>query len=211
MDKKLPLISVAIVEDDDDIRQSLAVLIDGTEGFMCANTYRECWGAIQGVTAETPDVVLMDIGLPGMSGIEGIRRIKDRLPDLDILVLTVHENDEIVFEALCAGACGYLVKETPPSRILEAIREVKRGGSPMSTQIARMVTNSFQRKTLHLLTTREVEVLDRLCQGKSYKMIGESLFISEETVRRHLKNIYKKLEVHSKSEAVAKALKQKIV
>ncbi|HTK80864.1 MAG TPA: response regulator transcription factor [Bacteroidota bacterium] len=211
MDKKPPLISVAIVEDDDDIRQSLAVLIDGTEGFMCANTYRECWEAIQGVTAETPDVVLMDIGLPGMSGIEGIRRIKDRLPDLDILVLTVHENDEIVFEALCAGACGYLVKETPPARILEAIREVKRGGSPMSTQIARMVTNSFQRKTMHPLTTREVEVLDTLCKGKSYKMIGESLFISEETVRRHLKNIYKKLEVHSKSEAVAKALKEKIV
>ncbi|HLX12167.1 MAG TPA: response regulator transcription factor, partial [Bacteroidota bacterium] len=146
-----------------------------------------------------------------MSGIEGIRRIKERHPDLDILVLTVHENDDIVFEALCAGACGYLVKETPTGRILDAIREVKNGGSPMSTQIARMVITSFQRKPADVLTSRETEVLSQLCKGKSYKMIGESLFISEETVRRHLKSIYKKLEVHSKSEAVAKALKGKMV
>jgi len=205
------VISVAIVEDDDDIRESLAELIDGTEGFMCSNTYREGWSAIKGIDAELPDVVLMDIGMPGMSGIEAIRRIKERHAELDIVVLTVHENDETVFEALCAGACGYLVKETPMARIVEAIREVKLGGSPMSTQIARMVTNSFQRKSQNLLTSREMEVLNLLCTGKSYKMIGESLFISEETVRRHLKNIYKKLEVHSKSEAVAKALRDKIV
>ena len=207
----MSVLSVAIVEDDDDIRESLAELIDGTEGFMCSNTYRDCWSAIKGIDADVPDVVLMDIGMPGMSGIEGTRRIKERHPELDILVLTVHENDETVFEALCAGACGYLVKETPMARIIEAIREVKNGGSPMSTQIARMVTNSFQRKSQHLLTSREMEVLNLLCNGKSYKMIGESLFISEETVRRHLKNIYKKLEVHSKSEAVAKALREKIV
>src|SRR6266852_5639190 len=120
-------ITVAIVEDDDDIRESLAVLIDATDGFLCSNTYRDCWSALRGVDAEVPDVVLMDIGLPGMSGIEGIRRMKDRHPDIDILVLTVHENDETVFEALCAGACGYLVKETPPARIVEAIKEVKEG------------------------------------------------------------------------------------
>ncbi len=205
------VINVAIVEDDDDIRQSLAALIDEAEGFMCTNTYGECWSALQGIDAEEPDVVLMDIGLPGISGIEGIRRIKERHPNLDIVVLTVHENDETVFEALCAGACGYLVKETPTPRILDAIREVKAGGSPMSTQIARMVTTSFQKKSEHILTSREMEVLAQLCKGKSYKMIGESLFISEETVRRHLKNIYKKLEVHSKSEAVAKALRQNII
>ena len=205
------MISVAIVEDDADIRASLAVLIDGTEGFMCSNAYPDCWTAIKGIDAEVPDVVLMDIGLPGMSGIDGTRRIKQRHPDLDIIVLTVHENDETVFEALCAGACGYLVKETSPQRILEAIKEVQGGGSPMSTQIARMVTMSFQKKAESLLTPREVEVLSKLSTGKSYKMIGESLFISEETVRRHLKNIYKKLEVHSKSEAVAKAMRNKLI
>jgi DNA-binding NarL/FixJ family response regulator len=207
----MSVITVSIVEDDGDIRESLAALIDKAEGFMCTDTYPECWAALRGIEADAPDVVLMDIGLPGMSGIEGIRRIKERHPDLDILVLTVHENDETVFEALCAGACGYLVKETPPARILEAIKEVKAGGSPMSTQIARMVTKSFHKKSEHLLTLRETEVLAQLCKGKSYKMIGESLFISEETVRRHLKNIYKKLEVHSKSEAVAKALREKII
>ncbi len=207
----MDLIRVSIVEDDDDIRESLGLLIDGTEGFACSNTYRDCWTAIEGIKADVPDVVLMDVGLPGMSGIEGIRRIKEDHPDLDIVVLTVHENDEIVFEALCAGACGYLVKETPTERILEAMREVREGGSPMSTQIARMVTNSFQKKSEHTLTARELDVLALLCKGKSYKMIAEALFISEETVRRHLKNIYKKLEVHSKSEAVAKALRQKMI
>jgi DNA-binding NarL/FixJ family response regulator len=205
------LINVAIVEDDDDIRESLAVLIDETEGFTCRGRYPDCRSAMEGIDSDVPDVVLMDIGLPGMSGIEGIRRIKERHPNLDFIVLTVHQDDEIVFEALCAGACGYLVKETPASRILEAVREVRQGGSPMSTQIARMVTKSFQKTSEHLLTPREVEVLAHLCKGKSYKTIGESLFISEETVRRHLKSIYKKLEVHSKSEAVAKALKGKMV
>ena len=205
------MISVSIVEDDDDIRQSLALLINSTEGFTCANTYPECMSAIKGIDKDLTDVVLMDIGLPGMSGIEGIRRIKEKHPQLDIIVLTVHENDEMVFEALCAGACGYLVKETPTSRLLEAIREVKLGGSPMSTQIARMVVGSFTKKSEHLVTPRETDVLNQLCKGKSYKMIGESLSISEETVRRHLKSIYKKLEVHSKSEAVAKALREKLV
>lgn len=205
------MISVSIVEDDEDIRESLAVLINSTDDFMCNNTYGDCMSAIKGIDEDLTDVVLMDIGLPGMSGIEGIRRIKEKHPDLDIIVLTVHENDEIVFEALCAGACGYLVKETPTARLLDAMREVKKGGSPMSTQIARMVVGSFQKKSDSLLTPREVDVLNQLCKGKSYKMIGESLSISEETVRRHLKSIYKKLEVHSKSEAVAKALKEKLV
>ncbi len=205
------MISVSIVEDDVDIRDSLALLINSTEGFMCTNTYGECMSAIKGLDEELTDVVLMDIGLPGMSGIEGIRRIKEKHPDLDIIVLTVHENDEMVFEALCAGACGYLVKETPTIRLLEAIKEVKQGGSPMSTQIARMVVGSFQRKSDPVLTPRETDVLHQLCKGKSYKMIGESLSISEETVRRHLKSIYKKLEVHSKSEAVAKAIKENLV
>ncbi len=205
------MINVAIVEDDKDIRESLALLINSTDGFMCTTTYGECMSAIKGINEDIPDIVLMDIGLPGMSGVEGIRRIKEKHPDLDIIVLTVHENDDIVFEALCAGACGYLVKETPTSRLLDAMREVKHGGAPMSTQIARMVVGSFQKKTESLLTAREIDVLNQLCKGKSYRMIADSLSISEETVRRHLKSIYRKLEVHSKSEAVAKALKENLI
>ncbi|NUM82077.1 response regulator transcription factor [bacterium] len=205
------MITVSIVEDDKDICQSLAMLINSTLQFKCTHTYNDCTSGIAGVIKDPPDVVLMDIGLPDMSGIEGIKKIKEKLPEMDIIVLTVHENDEYVFDALCAGACGYLVKDTPTARILDAIKDVADGGAPMSTQIARMVVHSFQKKTHTLLTQRETEVLQQLCTGKSYKMIADILFISEETVRRHLKSIYKKLEVHSKSEAVAKALKEKLV
>lgn len=205
------MITVSIVEDDKDICQSLAMLINSTLQFKCTHTYNDCTSGIAGVIKDPPDVVLMDIGLPDMSGIEGIKKIKEKIPDMDIIVLTVHENDEYVFDALCAGACGYLVKDTPTARILDAIKDVADGGAPMSTQIARMVVHSFQKKTHTLLTQRETEVLQQLCTGKSYKMIADILFISEETVRRHLKSIYKKLEVHSKSEAVAKALKEKLV
>jgi DNA-binding NarL/FixJ family response regulator len=204
-------ITVSIVEDDDEIRESLALLISGTPGFECLTTYEDCESSIDGIVEELPDVVLMDIGLPGMSGIEGIKLLKQKLPELDILVISIRENDKTVFDALCNGASGYLIKETPPARILEAIREVKRGGAPMSTQIARMVVNSFKITPSDSLTQRETEVLSQLCKGMSYKMIADALFISEETVRRHIKSIYRKLEVHSKSEAVAKAIKEKLV
>ena len=205
------LIVVSIVEDDEEIRESLELLINSADGFECLSTYADCETAVVGIVNDVPDVVLMDIGLPGMSGIEGIKILKQKLPDLDMLVLSIRENDQSVFDALCAGATGYLIKETPPHRILEAIRELKEGGSPMSTQIARMVVGSFKVTTNHALTQRETEVLSQLCKGMSYKMIADSLFISEETVRRHIKSIYRKLEVHSKSEAVAKALKEKLV
>lgn len=204
-------ITVSIVEDDDEIRESLALLITGTPGFECLTTYGDCESSIDGIVEERPDVVLMDIGLPGMSGIEGIKLLKQQIPDLDILVISIRENDKTVFDALCNGASGYLIKETPPARILEAIREVKNGGAPMSTQIARMVVSSFKVTPSDSLTQRETEVLSELCKGMSYKMIADSLFISEETVRRHIKSIYRKLEVHSKSEAVAKAIKEKLV
>lgn len=160
---------------------------------------------------DPPDVALMDIGLPGMTGIEGIRILKEKLPDLDILVLTIQSESDTVFDALCAGACGYLMKDTPPAQLLDAIQESYDGGAPMSTRIARLVVKSFQIEQQTLLTTRETEVLTHLCKGKSYKMIADDLFISEETVRRHIKNIYRKLEVHSKSEAVAKAFKERLV
>lgn len=205
------MITVSIVEDDVDIRDSLAVLIDGTPGFACINTYGSCEAAIDGIDVDPPDVVLMDIGLPGMSGIDGIRLIKEKTSDIDIVVLTIHAESNHVFEALCAGACGYLLKDTPPAKLLEAIKETQEGGAPMSTKIARLVIGSFRTHPHSSLTQRENEVLTELCKGKSYKMIADVLFISEETVRRHLKNIYKKLQVGSKSEAVAKALKEKLV
>ncbi len=205
------MINVSIVEDDADIRESLALLINGTPGFECINTYGDCETAIAGIEEDPPDVVLMDLGLPGMSGIEGLRILKERLNGLNLVVLTVHGESKLVFEALCAGACGYLLKDTPPAKLLEAIKETHDGGAPMSTQIARMVVGSFRTNPHAALTQRETEVLTQLCKGKSYKMIADTLFISEETVRRHIKNIYKKLQVGSKSEAVAKALKEKLV
>lgn len=205
------MITVAIVEDDGDIRESLALLINGTPGFSCINTYSDCETALDGIVEDPPDVVLMDVGLPGMSGIEGIRLLKERLHEINLVVLTVHDESKLVFDALCAGACGYLLKDTPPAKLLEAIRETDEGGAPMSTQIARMVVGSFRTNPHTALTQRETEVLEQLCKGKSYKMIADTLFISEETVRRHIKHIYKKLQVGSKSEAVAKALKEKLV
>ena len=205
------MITVSIVEDDTEIRESLALLINGTPNFSCISTFGSCEKAIKGILKDPPDVVLMDIGLPGMSGIEGIKRLKEKMPDIDILVLTIQSDDKVVFEALCAGACAYLMKDTPPAQLLDAIMETNDGGAPMSTKIARMVVESFQITTQTSLTNRETEVLTHLCKGKSYKMIADDLFISEETVRRHIKNIYRKLEVHSKSEAVAKAFREKLV
>ncbi|MBN2012529.1 response regulator transcription factor [candidate division KSB1 bacterium] len=205
------MITVSIIEDDQDIRESLALLINGTPGYMCIHSFRDCETGIPSIFNDPPDVVLMDIGLPGMSGIDGIRKLKEKLQNIDILMLTVHGDSSIVFEALCAGACGYLIKDTQPGRLLDAIKEVHNGGAPMSSQIARMVVNSFKTKEHTDLTQRETQVLSQLCKGKSYRMIAEALFISEETVKRHIKNIYKKLEVKSKSEAVAKALKERLV
>lgn len=205
------MLTVSLVEDDEDIRQSLAILINGANGFQCLAQYGDCPSVIADIQKNTPNVLLMDIGLPGMSGIEGIKIIKSMLPALDIIMLTAHENDNYVFESLCAGACGYLIKETSPARLLECIKEIYEGGSPMSTQIARMVVTSFQKKTENPLSPREMDVLNHLCTGRSYKIIAKTLFISEETVRRHIKSIYRKLQVHSNTEAVAKAFRDKLV
>jgi len=206
-----PIISVAIVEDDDEIREGLAILISGTEGFLCTETYRDCESANTGIGLSKTDVVLMDIQLPGMSGIEGIGAIKERSTGTDVIMLTIHKDDDLVFRSLCAGATGYLVKNTEPGRILDAVREVVNGGAPMSTNIARMIVNSFRKTTNTPLTAREAEVLTNLCKGQSYKMIADALFVSEQTVHFHIKNIYQKLQVHSKSEAVAKAIREKLV
>lgn len=206
------MIQVSLVEDDDNVRESLAILINGSTDFSCLAAYPDCESAMVGIERNPPDVVLMDLALPGKSGIEGIQTLKRKMPDLDIIVLTIYRDKKLVFDALCAGACGYLEKDTQPAKLLEAIRETYEGGAPMSSSIARMVVGSFNKHTVPTpLTLRESDVLVLLCRGKSYKMIAASLFISEETVHSHIKSIYKKLEVRSKTEAVAKALQQNLV
>jgi len=205
------MIAVTIVEDDGDLRENLADLLDHAGGFLCVSAYADCETALAGLDDDAPDVVLMDIGLPGMSGIEGIREIKKTWPAQNVIVLTIHDDDDLVFQALCAGAGGYLVKGMPPEKLLAAIREAQEGGAPMSTHIASMVVRSFQIENHSPLTRRETEILTQLCKGKSYKMIADALFISQDTVRSHIRHIYQKLHVRSKSEAVLKALKERLV
>ena len=207
------MISVAIVEDIKDIREGLSFILNQSKDCYCVGTFGDAESALKALIADPPDVVLMDIVLPEMSGIDAVRLLKEQVPDIDVLMLTVHSDDQSVFQSLQAGACGYLTKNIAPDRLLDAIREAHAGGAPMTSNIARMVVNSFNnfRKPSPELTRREREVLEQLCQGKSYKMIADALFISEDTVRHHLKNIYKKLQVNSKSEAVIRALKDRLV
>jgi DNA-binding NarL/FixJ family response regulator len=202
---------VSIVEDDHLIREAFATLIGATDDFDVVATYGNAEDAIQQVETIRPDVVLMDIELPGMNGIEGITRIKKIRPKTQIIVVTVYENDDLVFKALCEGAGGYLTKNMRPERLIEAIREVMEGGAPMSTNIARMVVSSFQKNHNSPLTTRETEVLELLAQGKSYSGIAQQLYVDKETIRTHIKNIYWKLEVHSKADAIEKAKKERFI
>ncbi|MGE5497801.1 MAG: response regulator [Syntrophothermus sp.] len=212
------MITVIIVEDNRIIREGLAALINGTDGFSCIRSYGDCESFLQELENTQVDVVLMDIGLPGMSGIDGVTKAKKINPDLNILILTVYEESKLIFEALCAGACGYLVKKTPPLRLLESIRDAYDGGSPMSSHIARKIVTVFQQHTSPFLpdsqfdlTSREKEVLTGLSDGSSYHDIAQNLFISIDTVRHHIRNIYRKLHVHSQSEAVAKALRKGLI
>jgi DNA-binding NarL/FixJ family response regulator len=205
------MIQVSLIEDDDEIRRTLALLVDGSDGFRCVSSYADCETALECIVADAPDVILMDVRLPGMSGIEGTARVKKLLPDTDVVMLTVLRDDDLVLEALRAGATGYLVKDAGTDRILEAIREVRAGGAPMSTAIARKIVESFQGAKDSPLSPRETEVLAELCRGKSYRAIAGTLHVSEDTVHFHIKNIYRKLQVHSKSAAVAKALRDKLI
>jgi DNA-binding NarL/FixJ family response regulator len=206
-------IHVAIVEDDQEIRQLLQLLIDASPGFSCKLVYPDAEAALAELPTYPPDVVLMDIQLPGMSGVACVRKLREVRPELDILMLTVQAEDNYIFDSLCAGATGYLLKETPPVQLLEAIREAKNGGSPMSPAIARRVIASFHRvkSTESPLSDRETEVLQLLCDGADYRQIAEKLFVSTNTVKAHIKNIYKKLHVHSRAEAVKKALKEGLI
>ncbi len=212
------MINVAIVEDNTTIREGLAALINGTEGYKCVGAFGDAESFLPKINILGINVVLMDIGLPGMNGIEGVKNAVNKNPDLSILMLTVYEESEFVFDALCAGACGYLVKKTPPARVLEAIKDANDGGSPMSSMIARQVITAFkegknapsEEKDFDL-TEREVSVLNLLADGFNYQEIAETLYIIVDTVRHHIRNIYKKLHVHSQSEAVAKAIRKKII
>ncbi len=208
---ELSQISVAIVEDDPEIRKMLSFIIDRSPGYSCKQSYEECESAIAAVKKNPTDVVLMDIGLPKMSGIEGVRILKEALPETDFIMLTIQDDNDSVFNSLCAGATGYLLKDTPPAELLHSIREVREGGSPMSSSIARKITGSFRRTAQSPLSSRESEILERLCNGDNYKAIAESLFISGNTVRAHIKSIYRKLHVTTRAQAVRTALQNRLV
>src|SRR5215471_1968352 len=209
-------IRVAIVEDRREIREGLAMIINGTPGFHCSGTYRSMEDALERIGNDLPNVVLNDIGLPGMNGIEGIRLLKERHPGLLILMLTVYDDDDRIFEALCAGASGYLLKKTPPARLLESLREAVAGGAPMSPEVASRVVELFREirppeQSQEQLTAHELRLLKLLVQGYSYKAAAAALGVSINTVCFHIKKIYEKLQVHSKSEAVAKALRHRLI
>ena len=207
------MITVSLVDDEKELRESIRAFIDGSPGFRCVSAYHSAETALKHLTQDRPDVVLMDIHLTGMSGIECVERLKTMLPEMQVMMLTVYEDTENIFNALAAGAAGYLLKRTKSAELIEAIREVHRGGSPMTTHIARKVTQSFQKAGPSSLATenlseREQQVLDCLSQGFLYKEISEKLGISYETVHTYIRRIYEKLQVRTRTEAVAKFLKR---
>ena len=209
-------IKVAIIEDQEKIRVGLAALIEGTQGFACTGTW-PAWKRHWPDYAAEPDIALVDIGLPGISGIEGIGMLKERRPTLPLLVLTVYEDEERIFGALCAGACGYLLKGTPPARLMESLSEALAGGAPMSPQIARRVIEHFQSprqlpsSPANDLTPHENRILRLLVEGHHYQTAADELGVTVNTIRFHLRRIYEKLQVHSKTEAVAKALRERLL
>ena len=206
------MIDVAIIEDDKDIREHLGLLIHDQPDFSCSKRFHNVESGLMPLLEDPPDVLLLDITMAdGMSGIEGVSLFTEQGAPFEIIMFSVHQDDEKVFQSLCNGACGYLTKNTPLPKILSAIKEAYNGGAPMSMQIARKVVQSFRTKSNTELSPREKEVLLELCNGKSYKKVAETLFISQDTVRTHIRNIYRKLEVNSKAEAVAKAFKDRLV
>lgn len=206
-----------IFEDNKHLRESLYYLISGTEGFSCSGAFEDCNELFFQLKKSPADVVLMDIELPGLNGIEAVKLIKKDFPQVQILMQTIFHDDDNIFNAICAGASGYILKSTSPEGYIEALLDVYNGGSPMTGSVARKVLELFQQNvtpkelTNYQLTPKEKEILQQLIKGKSYKMIADAVSSSYETVRTHMKNIYAKLHVHSSTEAVLKALKEKIV
>lgn len=206
------VIKVAVVEDMREIREALGRLFGNTAGFRCTGIYGSMEEALERVPRNLPDVLLCDIGLPGMDGIEGIGLLKERHPPLLVLMLTVYDDNERIFEALCAGACGYLLKKTPAEKLVESVREAFEGGSPMSPEVARRVITLFREvrppsRADYALTPHETRLLKMLVEGHSYKTAAAELGVTVHTVKFHLRHVYEKLQVHTKSEAVAKALR----
>ena len=209
-------VRIAIIEDERDIREGLATLIRLSGDYRCCGAYRSMEEAIVQIASDVPDGALVDIGLPGMNGIDGIRLLKQRHPAMRLIMLTVYEQDDFIFDALCAGACGYLLKKTPPARLIESIREAMEGGAPMSPEVASKVIRLFREirppdRVDYHLTPHEVRLLRMLVDGHNYKTAAAELRVSVSTVAFHMRNIYEKLQVHSKSEAVAKALRSRLV
>lgn len=207
------IIRVAIVDDDEDIRNGLRWMLEFSEGYACTGVYKNCADAMEHIDEQLPDVVLMDIGLPGKNGIECVRAMKASYPEVQIVMQTVYSEDEKIFESLRAGAVGYILKKSQSVKVLQAISDAHAGGAPMSGEIARRVLLFFQQpqpadETAEL-SDREIEVLEALIEGHSYKAIAEKLFVSVHTVRFHLHNIYEKLHVTSRAEAVAKVMRQR--
>jgi DNA-binding NarL/FixJ family response regulator len=198
------------------IREGLTTLINFTDGFTCTGSYRSMEDAIPRIKSNVPDVLLSDIGLPGMDGIEGIGILKEQYPEMTILMLTVYDDDERIFDAICAGASGYLLKRTPPAKILENIREAVSGGAPMSPEVAAKVIRLFRdirpsEKADYDLTPHETRLLKLLVDGHNYTTAAEELGVSYNTIKFHMRHIYEKMQVHSKSEAVSLALKTRVV
>ena len=205
-------IHVALVEDDSELRQLMKLILDKSPGFRCCLAFEDAESALPEIIHYQPDVILMDIILPGMSGIEAVQQLKLEIADIPILMLTVQMEEEMIFQSLYAGASGYLLKSTPPLEILEAIKEATLGGAPMSREIARKVIHSFHRPKQQLsLSAREIEVLKHLCDGETYTSIAEILFLSPHTIKVHIRNIYEKMHVHSRAEAVKKAIQKGLI
>lgn len=209
-------IKVAIIEDRREIREALATLINGTDGFLCTGSFRSMEDALGRIGRQLPDVALVDIGLPGMSGIEGLRILKEQYPGMLLMMLTVYDDDERIFDAMCAGASGYLLKKTPPARLLESLKEAVSGGAPMSPEVARRVISLFREirppeRADYNLTPHETRLLKLFVRGHNYKTAAAELGVSIHTIDFHLRSIYEKLQVHSKTEAVAIALRNRLV
>ncbi len=209
-------IKIVIYDDNDDLRDSLTMLLKGMPEYELLGAFANCQNVDEEIGKLLPDVVLMDIDMPIANGIQGLKVIKKNYPQVNVLMLTVFEDNEYIFDAICSGAVGYMLKRTPPTKLLEAINDAMNGGAPMTSTIARKVLQMLPPQpknydTQHNLTERELEILNLLVKGNSYKMIADLCFISMDTVRSHIKKIYEKLHVHSQTEAVAKAIHNQIV
>ncbi|MEW6366149.1 MAG: response regulator transcription factor [Acidobacteriota bacterium] len=207
---------VAVVDDDRVTREGLRLIINSTPGYRCEHVFDSVEAGVVGLGSDPPDVLLLDVRLPGMDGSQGVRLFRERYPDLKVLMLTNYAEDDTVFESICNGACGYLLKKTPPAKLLDAVSEAACGGAPMSPQIAARVLEVFRKskpasKVGHNLTPHEVRLLGLLSEGHSYQRVADGLSVTINTIRHHIRSIYEKLHVHSKSEAVSKALKHGIL